>query len=326
MIRINKNIKLIFEIGSSPFFRSEAFILISGCTILLFFYWRQFLISVVLLDINIIFWIIFCYPFIFLISFIFSKKIVSYIFLQDSDNQALYATWFFAQLALLALLANCVKYEPRISVYHEVMKIAPDSGRVGVSEALKQCHLLMMEKDWEQAYRKCLTASTEGNSAAQTNLAFLYFEGLGPLKHKPQGDSRSRRLWKIITRVVLSGVQESPQISESDANIQAERLLKNAADRGFLTAQYNLGVFYIGRNSPYPEFGEKDYDAEDKKALKYNRLAAMQGDAEAIYNLAVMYEEGRGVGQDRQIADRLYKISASKGFELAKKVAWLNAI
>ncbi len=325
--------KLFWELFVAIFLRftrTKSFIFVSGYTITAFLHWRHFIAAAALVDLTTIFLISFVYLIIFAISFIF-PKILSYVFAMNSDGHPFYVTWFFAQLALLALFASYEKYEPRITVYHEVMKIAPETGRVGVSDAVKKCNSSMMRKDWERAYRECLAGSAEGSSAAQTNLAYLYFEGLGPLEHAPDEGNRNRRLWKIITREVLSQaqedlLQESPKISESDANIQAELLLKKAADKGFLAAQYNLGVFYIGGNSPYPEVGEKDYDEEDKKALKYTRLAAMRGDAEAIYNLAVMYDEGAGIRQDRKFADRLYKVSASKGFELAKKVAWLNAI
>jgi TPR repeat protein len=311
------------------FTRSKGFIFVSGYTITALLHWRHFIAAVALVDLTTIFLISFAYLIIFAISFIFSK-IVAYVFSANSDGHPFYVTWFFGQLALLALFASYEKYETRIIVYHEVMKIAPESGRVGVSDAVKKCNSSMMRNDWERAYRECLAGSAAGSSEAQTNLAYLYFEGLGPLQHESEG-GRGRRFWKFITREVLSQAQEdllqqSPKISESEANIQAELLLKKAADKGFLAAQYNLGVFYIGRNSPYPEFGEIDYDKEDAEALKYTRLAATKGDAEAIYNLAAMYDEGRGVGQNREIADRLYRISASKGFELAKNVVWLNAI
>ena len=333
MENLGANMKIFLEIVVAifvNFIRSKSFIFVSGYTVTAFLHWRHFIAAAALVDLTTIFLISFVYLIIFAISYIF-PKILSYVFSTNSDGHLFYVTWFFAQLALLALFASYEKYEPRITVYHEVMKIAPDLGRVDVSGAVKKCNSSMMRKDWERAYRECLAGSAEGSSEAQTNLAYLYFEGLGPLEHAPDEGNRGRRLWKIITREVLSQAQESllqdsPKISESDANIQAELLLKKAADNGFLAAQYNLGVFYIGRNSPYPEFGEKDYDKEEEMAEKYTRLAAMQGDAEAIYNLAVMYDEGRGVGQNREIADRLYRTSASKGFKFAKKVAWLNAI
>ncbi len=312
------------------FTRSKGFIFVSGYTITAFLHWRHFMAAAAFVDLTTIFLLSFIYLIIFAISFIFTK-IVSYVFSVNSDGHPFYVTWFFAQLALLALLANYEKYDSRVVVYHEVMRIAPNSQKVGVSKFVQQCQLSMIKEDWDNAYRACLKGSNEENSAAQTNLAYLYFEGLGPLEHESEGGSPSRRLWKLIMREVLSQAQEdlfkeSPKISASDANIQAERLLKKAADKGLLAAQYNLGVFYIGGNSPYPEFGEKNYDKEEEMAFKYTRLAAIQGDAEAVYNLAVMYDEGAGIRQDRKTADRLYKISASKGFELAKKVAGLNGM
>lgn len=325
--------KIFWKIFTSFYFRfirSNVFIFIFGYTITALLHWRHFIAAIALVDLTTIFLITFDYLIILAISFIFSK-IVSYVFSAKSDGHPFYVTWFATQLVLLALFASYEKYNSRISVYHEVMKIAPDNGKPGASDVVKQCQLFMIKEEWDNAHRECLKGSVEGHSEAQTNLAYLYIAGLGPLQHEEQGSNRSRRLWKFITGEVLSQaredlVHENPKISRSDANIQAELLLKKAADKGFLVAQYNLGVFYIGGNSPYPEFGEKDYDKEEEKAAKYTRLAAMQGDAEAIYNLAVMFDQGMGVRQDRQVADRLYKISASKGFELAKKVAWLNAI
>jgi len=52
-------------------------------------------------------------------------------------------------------------------------------------------------------------------------------------------------------------------------------------------------------------FGDDFQDATDayerkdyKEAVKLYRLSAEQGDAEAQYNLGLMYDEGQGVPQD----------------------------
>lgn len=311
------------------FAKSKSFIFICGYGIAAFLHWRHFFAATLLVDVTTVFLITFTYIIIFGTSFVFTK-IVSSLFSVDQGSSPFYVIWFFIQLALLGFSASYMKYDSRISVYHEVMRVAPEPRGDGASEVVKQCNASMKRKDWERAYRECLAGAAEGNSEAQTNLAYLYFEGLGPLEHESEG-GRGRRLWKMIARELQSQVRnellhETPKISKSDANIQTELLLRKAADKGLVAAQYNLGVFYIGRNSPYPEIGEKDYNQEDANALKYIRLAALQGDAEAIYNLAVMYDEGRGVRRDRKIADRLYKLSATKGFELAKEVTWINAI
>lgn len=313
--------KLFFELKRHIFTKFGIFIF--GYSIILLFYWRHLIAAVALVDLTTIFLVTFYYALIFAISFKISE-ILAYIF-----QKAKYETFFFTallciQLVLLALYALYVKNDSRISVFHEEMKIAPDTGQIGVSGEVNQCHLSMMQKDWERGYRECLSAANEGNSEAQTNLAYLYFKGLGPLQYEKRRGG-PRKIWKFFVKEVLN-LQETPKMSETDAKNNARRLFQMAADKGFPAAQYNLGIFYMGYNSPYPKIGEKDYVKEDEDAAKYIRLAAMQGDAEAIYNLAVMHDQGRGVRQDRDYADLLYKTSASKGFALAKNVVWLNGI
>ena len=41
--------------------------------------------------------------------------------------------------------------------------------------------------------------------------------------------------------------------------------------------------------------------------------AAAQGDADAQYNLGVMYEEGKGVIQDKELAHMWYNVSNATG-------------
>ena len=50
-----------------------------------------------------------------------------------------------------------------------------------------------------------------------------------------------------------------------------------------------------------------------KGALKYLRLAADQGNANALYNLGYMYENGEGVEQDYAKAVKYYKLATEQG-------------
>ena len=62
------------------------------------------------------------------------------------------------------------------------------------------------------------------------------------------------------------------------------------------------------------EAGVAAYDAGDyEAALAELRPLAEQGDAEAQYNLGVMYAEGQGVAQDYGEAMRLYRLAAEQG-------------
>jgi TPR repeat protein len=54
--------------------------------------------------------------------------------------------------------------------------------------------------------------------------------------------------------------------------------------------------------------------AEDKaEAGKWYRLAAEQGNADAQYNLGIMYDEGEGVPQDRAEAVKWLRLAAEQG-------------
>jgi TPR repeat protein len=62
------------------------------------------------------------------------------------------------------------------------------------------------------------------------------------------------------------------------------------------------------------EFAEQ---GKFKKAVKYCRKAAEQGDKDAQFNLGQMYYQGQGVPQDDKAAFRYYKLAAEQGDELA---------
>ena len=55
-----------------------------------------------------------------------------------------------------------------------------------------------------------------------------------------------------------------------------------------------------------------------QEALKWYRLAAEQGDANAQCSLGVMYYEGQGVQQDYKAAIKLWKLAAEQGHEEAQ--------
>ena len=53
---------------------------------------------------------------------------------------------------------------------------------------------------------------------------------------------------------------------------------------------------------------------DDAEAVKWYRLAAEQGYAEAQSNLGVMYNNGRGVPQDDAEAVKWYRLAAEQGY------------
>ncbi len=69
-------------------------------------------------------------------------------------------------------------------------------------------------------------------------------------------------------------------------------------------AQYNLALMY-DRGEGVPQ----DY----VEAMKWYRLAAAQGHADAQHNLALMYDRGEGVPQDYAEAVKWYRRAAVQG-------------
>ena len=53
--------------------------------------------------------------------------------------------------------------------------------------------------------------------------------------------------------------------------------------------------------------------------MKWYRLAADQNNAEAQYDLGIMYENGQGVKRDRMKAVRFYRMAAGNGNEEARE-------
>jgi len=71
-----------------------------------------------------------------------------------------------------------------------------------------------------------------------------------------------------------------------------------------IIAQSKLGEMYqLGYGVP----------KDDKTAVKWYRLAAEQGHADAQYNLGWMYRTGRGVPQDDKTAVKWFRLAAEQG-------------
>ena len=69
------------------------------------------------------------------------------------------------------------------------------------------------------------------------------------------------------------------------------------------------------------------YDAGDyEKAAKSYSALAKEGNAEAQYNLGMMYRAGRGVPHDYKEARKWYRLSAEQGNPLAQfNLGWMYA-
>eukprot|EP01130_Rhizamoeba_saxonica_P012448 TRINITY_DN5251_c0_g1_i2.p1 TRINITY_DN5251_c0_g1~~TRINITY_DN5251_c0_g1_i2.p1 ORF type:complete len:188 (+),score=36.66 TRINITY_DN5251_c0_g1_i2:22-585(+) len=58
---------------------------------------------------------------------------------------------------------------------------------------------------------------------------------------------------------------------------------------------------------------EQDILNDEKESIEYYRTAAEDGDAESQYQLALIYDKGEGVPQDKEVAKQWYLKAADQG-------------
>lgn len=91
---------------------------------------------------------------------------------------------------------------------------------------------------------------------------------------------------------------------------EALRLLRLAADQGYVPAEESLGIYYaagVGMEKPDPQV-----------ALKWYTAAAQKGSLDAAMNIGSMYAGGDGVPKDMTTAIRWFRQAADAGGSLAE--------
>jgi TPR repeat protein len=99
-------------------------------------------------------------------------------------------------------------------------------------------------------------------------------------------------------------------------NFQSETRKITILDNKVETLQFSLNNY---TPQYYHDLGVKSYHSKDySEAAKWFLKAAEQGDADAQYNLALMYENGEGVKKDYKEAVRWYTKAAEQGYASAQ--------
>jgi TPR repeat protein len=106
--------------------------------------------------------------------------------------------------------------------------------------------------------------------------------------------------------------KSSKPLSSFRRHGEAAILFRKAAEQGYATAKFNLGLVYsnglgVGK--------------DDSQAVLWFRKAADQGNSGGQTNLGVMYEDGRGVARDLAQALIWYDKAADQGDAVAQGVA-----
>ncbi|ETE63456.1 Protein sel-1-like 2, partial [Ophiophagus hannah] len=182
---------------------------------------------------------------------------------------------------------------------------------------------LGVRRDFKLAFKYFYFAFENGHLLAVYYLAQMYAEGTGVFKSCQNAVevSSSNHLLKItIMFLQLGGWSEmfrTAYFAYQSGNIDSS-LVQYAylAEMGYEEAQINSAyimesgnVFARVKIGDYYFYGfgtTKDYVS----AVTYYTLAANQLSAEAMFNLAYMYEHGLGVPQDIHLARRWYDLAA----------------
>lgn len=108
-----------------------------------------------------------------------------------------------------------------------------------------------------------------------------------------------------------AGPLEDAQAADERRDYATElRLIRALADAGSARAQYMLGRMY--------DDGTKGVSQSNLEAIKWYRLASVQGDAQAQISLGAMYASARGVQQDYVEAAKWFRLAAEQGNAIAQ--------
>ena len=108
----------------------------------------------------------------------------------------------------------------------------------------------------------------------------------------------------VVETESVAVVQQDTIIKRQYAT-EAERLYREAADKGDADAQFRLGFDYL--------IGAEGLSKDHSKAVEWMTKAADQGEVRAQYQLGLFYENGNGVPQDYKNAVKWYKEAADQG-------------
>ncbi|MDC0158088.1 sel1 repeat family protein, partial [Verrucomicrobia bacterium] len=173
---------------------------------------------------------------------------------------------------------------------------------------------LAEEEQWEEAIERLRRAAEGGHADAQNELANMYYEGKGVGKDlgkayewyreaASQGDATGQKdLGVMYYRG--EGVEQD--------HAEAFRWFHKAAEQGDAEAQSNLAEMYRD--------GEGGVERDYAKAFKWFSKAAENRDgnlskSNGKFELARMYENGRGCEKDASKASKLYREIADEGVD-----------
>lgn len=187
------------------------------------------------------------------------------------------------------LASQAKQYEKLIEIYKQVeqsdCQSAVSEFNLGVIFDNGQGDVQKNEVEAEKWYR---LAANKGYSFAQYNLADMYRVGRGGLA---KNFSKAKYWYE--------------KVANQDLNLVV--LDRYTSDRLGIVDIHSRSLFYIGRM--YIDGSKYGLDENKVEAVKWFKRSTAEQDGLAMFNLAVMYENGEGIKKNSVIAYALYKIS-----------------
>ena len=157
--------------------------------------------------------------------------------------------------------------------------------------------------DFKTALREWLPVAERGDPNAQFNVGLLYAGGKGvPQDHKKAADWYRKAAEQGVGAAQYNlGVMYANGDGVSRDVHEAVKWLQRAADAGIPLGREHLADLY-GSAGNY------------EKSLAWHKEQAAKGDPVAQFDLALMYDLGRGVTRDYAEAMKWYRKSADQGY------------
>jgi len=225
--------------------------------------------------------------------------------------------------ACTLLLVVCLCAEDRVALFKET-KIRAEAGVAESQYNLGHCYYYGqgVPVDFDLAVKWWSAAALQGYADAQNNLGNCYQLGHGVKRD----DSEAVRLFRLAAGQGLVDAQSNLGGMYADGRVTSHNsadlaLITNAAEAGYSSAEFNLGLMYfkgygvskdlVAAARWYLRAAQRgNLDAQENLGLMlYNRgnfidaarwfkAAAARGRPLSQYNLSVLYYNGEGVERD----------------------------
>lgn len=208
------------------------------------------------------------------------------------------------------------------------------------------------ELDYKRALKLYKLSADQGYAEAQNALGLMYYYGTGVKESNLKALEFFKKSAVQGSKYGQNNLADMYHHSETDVEqdyLRAAELYQRATAQGYAPAEYSLGTLYEYGNGVkkdhkkavelYQKAASKNNDDALYQLAKlykegqiveknygksiefYKKLSKQPSDyqVEAFEELAVFYDEGRGVSQDHDAADKLYKKATKLHYDETRK-------